>query len=152
VIPVVQSIVGDGREGRPIGDCERACIASIFELPLDAVPHFGAEPNWFLVLQRWLRPFGLVMESELWGPSESPVPAGHRWPSGWWIATVDSENFANTTHAVVMRGYYTTAGSDAMHEVAWDPSPRPRRTPYVFRGARWFAALDPAVIARAVRR
>jgi hypothetical protein len=153
VIPVVQSIVGDGQDGRPMGDCLRACVASIFELRLVDVPHFAAEPNWFLALQRWLAPLGLVSEHASYSePSSEPVPAGVAWPSGWWIATVDSENLPGHTHAVVMRGYYTTAGSDAMHEVAWDPSPRPRRTPYVFRGARWFAALDPAVIARAVRR
>jgi hypothetical protein len=117
------------------------------------VPHFAAEPNWFLALQRWLAPMGLVSEHAPYRePSTDPVPTGERWPSGWWIASVDSENFPGSTHAVVMRGLYTSDGSDAMHEVAWDPSPHPRRTPYVFRGARWFAALDPAIAARAVRR
>jgi hypothetical protein len=152
VIPVVQSIVGDGLDGRPMGDCERACIASIFELPLGEVPHFAAERNWFLALLRWLRPFGLVADLQVYAPSPRPIGRGALWPSGWWNATVNSQVFPGLTHAVVMRGTHTPDGSDAMHEVAWDPSPHPRTVPYLFSGSLAFAALNPAVIARAVRR
>lgn len=35
MIPVAQTIFT-----APKGDCFRACVASIFELPIDAVPHF----------------------------------------------------------------------------------------------------------------
>lgn len=47
---------------------------------------------------------------------------------GYWIASVLSSNFPNTTHAVVMLG----------SEVAHDPSPRTRRAPYVFVGDGFF--------------
>ncbi len=42
MIPVQQLVVGDGKDGRPYGDCTRACVASIFELPIDQVPNFAA--------------------------------------------------------------------------------------------------------------
>lgn len=90
MIPVMQQIVGDGLEGRPIGDCLRACVASIFELPLLDVPHFAElGPGWFQVMLEWLRPMGLVMQTEHWSLRDGPK----RWPAGWWIASVESENF-----------------------------------------------------------
>lgn len=142
MIPVVQSIVGDGKDGRPYGDCIRACVASIFELPIEQVPHFAAaEGNaWPRALARWLKPFHLAADRDDYREQPS-----RDWPrrmyDGWWIASVVSENIEGATHAVVM------------HEdkVVHDPSPFPRRTPYVFVGATWFCALDPALIARAVR-
>lgn len=131
-----------------MGDCLRACVASIFELPIEQVPHFAAaEPNWFNAIQRWLRPMGLVLDTEHHPPTDQPP----RWTMGWWIASVESENFPGQTHAVVMRGTMTEYGDgDAASwmDVAHDPSPNPRRTPYVFRGAYWFVALNPAAIAR----
>jgi hypothetical protein len=144
VKPVMQSIVGDGIDGRPMGDCIRACIASIFELPIEEVPHFAESPRgWFRSLQDWLRPMGLVMEHDEHQPVDAP-PSYHY---GWWMASVESENFEGGTHAVVMRGLLNP-GEGMAHEVAHDPSPHPRRTPYRFVGARYFVALDPAVIAR----
>lgn len=48
--PVPQSKVGAD------GDCLPACVASILELPLDAVPHFNAlyRENWKAGLDRFL--------------------------------------------------------------------------------------------------
>lgn len=145
MIPVVQSIVGDGRDGRPNGDCFRACVASIFELPLDQVPHF-LEPQvsrWFLRAQEWLKQFALALDYDS-HPAAARPP---RYPRGWWIASVESELFPGSQHAVVMRGIELDT-DEPPWRVAWDPSPRPRTTPYVFRGATWFVALDPAAIAR----
>lgn len=53
---------------------------------------------------------------------------------GWWIASVISENFEDSTHAIVMHG----------DQVAFDPSICERRTPYEFIGGEQFIALDPA--------
>lgn len=147
MIGVVQSVVGDGREGRPEGDCLRACFASIFEVSLFEVPDLST--NWIGASFDWLRRRGFVAENELWSQaSESPVPTGYRWPAGWWIADVSSGLFPGCRHAVVMRGYYTVDGSDAMNTVAWDPSPTTRTAPYVFYGATWFSALDPAAMRK----
>ena len=53
--PVEQREFGEGK-----GDCFRACVASIFELLLDQVPHFckGDADNWWDRLQKWLKPRG----------------------------------------------------------------------------------------------
>lgn len=61
----------------------------------------------------------------------SPHPDRH---DGWWIASVISENFEQSTHAIVMNG----------DMVAFDPSATPRRTPYAFIGGNIFVATDPA--------
>lgn len=146
MVPVSQSIVGDGKDGRPFGDCLRACFASIFELSIDEVPHFADEgKNWLVEAERWLKPMGLCVAFRRFrdGPHSSPP----WWPSGWWIASVESENFEGATHAVVMRGCWNDDRVDDWTAVAHDPSPHPRRTPYRFLGAHYFEALDPAVIA-----
>lgn len=153
MIPVVQSIVAAGDvPDRVPGDCVRACVASIFELRLEQVPHFVASPRgWYPAIQDWLRPMGLwLCHDDYNEPSTRPVPKGHRYPAGWWWASVNSENFPGSTHAVVMRGLYLPGREDP-DIVAHDPSPHPRRTPYLFHGARWFTALDPAVIVRGIK-
>ena len=46
------------------GDCFRACLASIFELPLEGVPDFGTDDedgSWYRELQAWLLPRNLCM-------------------------------------------------------------------------------------------
>jgi hypothetical protein len=51
---------------------------------------------------------------------------------GFWIASVISENFAGSTHAIVMQG----------NTVAFDPSTKSRRTPYQYVGEMTFVAQD----------
>ena len=53
---------------------------------------------------------------------------------GYWIASVISENFEDSTHAIVMLD----------RDVAFDPSTKPRRTPYQFIGWGTFVATDAA--------
>lgn len=38
--PVKQTIMHDPDSGK-YGDCQRACVASLLELPIEDVPHFG---------------------------------------------------------------------------------------------------------------
>jgi hypothetical protein len=60
--PVYQTIVDPGR-----GDCWRACIASILELPIEEVPNFVAEfadnpeITHYELCSNWLRERGLFM-------------------------------------------------------------------------------------------
>lgn len=57
--PVKQTILHDPENGK-FGDCFRACIASLLELPITAVPHFCDQynPSWFRELNEWLAPRG----------------------------------------------------------------------------------------------
>lgn len=46
--------------GMPEGNCFAACVASVLEVPLDSVPNFCAEKNWFERFAHWLRPKNLL--------------------------------------------------------------------------------------------
>ena len=52
--PVMQTL--DGPEE---GNCLQACIASLFELELEAVPHFVLKDDWVKALDAWLAQFDL---------------------------------------------------------------------------------------------
>ncbi len=53
------------------GNCLQACVASIFDLPLDQVPHFVAQQNWWGSLEAWLGERGLV---PIWVPRGDVFP------------------------------------------------------------------------------
>lgn len=97
-----------------VGDCFSACLASVLDLPLDEVPVFVAEPDWYGSCVRWLRARGihLVLLQGLdttWPwipPSDLPIIVGGPSPRGPWH------------HAVV--GIWR--GGGAM-EVLHDPHP-----------------------------
>lgn len=61
MIPVDQTrFGGPGSPPESLGNCYAACLASILELPLDAVPAaLGTTDDWWPKLQEWLHPFGL---------------------------------------------------------------------------------------------
>ena len=47
--------------GKPDGNCFQACIAALFEFPIEAVPHFWDETHpgeWFFKAQEWFRQQG----------------------------------------------------------------------------------------------
>ena len=76
--PVDQTVEGVG------GNCYQACLASVLDLPLDAVPHFVAiegptDPSsgalWFFEARLWLREtFGLDLYS--YDTADEPTPRG----------------------------------------------------------------------------
>ncbi|MHB1953445.1 MAG: hypothetical protein ACYCOU_06810 [Sulfobacillus sp.] len=76
MIPVDMLWVHDPENGI-VGDCFRACIASILELPAVSVPHFGAIDyasdnttnqtfEYLRELHDWLRPRGLAYMTQVW--------------------------------------------------------------------------------------
>ncbi|MEV6833492.1 hypothetical protein AB0N17_03005 [Streptomyces sp. NPDC051133] len=89
--PVTQSILHGDPSGRP-GDCLRAAVASLLELPLLAVPHFVEYEDWEERLAEFCRahryqpilrspdadvPYGMA-----WGPSERGVRHAVVWIDG----------------------------------------------------------------------
>lgn len=67
MIPVYQTIMHDPDNGQ-YGDCFRACIASLMELPIKEVPHFmhcnspeeaKDDTEAMIKLWKWLKPQGL---------------------------------------------------------------------------------------------
>lgn len=171
MIPVIQRISASGGDGKLPGDCVKCCVASVLELPYEAVPHFVAgewlvapravngmvagppeRVDWFTALNDWLRSAGWALHATNTSYYKNPLPHGpfkdtFDWydpydaPRSWspgqgsWIATVISENFERSTHAVVMLD----------GAVVHDPSTKPRRTPYKFVGETHFVATNPAM-------
>ena len=130
MIPVHQKIIHKG-----YGDCMRATIASLLELPLEAVPHFlmFSEGMWMRNMTMFWKANGYKYN----GSGYPARPAGKRvWFSngrkysnnarpqtplrledsfnGYFYASVPSLNFNNVGHALVM---------DMNGYCAHDPSP-----------------------------
>jgi len=99
---VDQSIVD-----KEYGDCTRACIATILDLPLDAVPNFMQfKDKWFKVFHNFL----LILDYAFYGtgfPRSVDKPNGHILSesinvNGLVMASVPSKTFENIGHSVVM--------------------------------------------------
>ena len=114
------------------GDCFRACMTSILGIPNDPkLPNIDDKGSWYLAWKKFLYPLGLDLIFE------------HRayWRREYWIASVQSKNFANTSHAIVMCG----------DKVAFDPSTKKRyRTGRnllsedIVKGGYYLEAIDPS--------
>lgn len=125
------------------GNCFAACIASLLEVPLDAVP----DPSPTLPYAEWEAVWlDALSKRNLWmvGLQVDPEdPEGLWWLSpGFWIASIPSLNLVTENgdpdrHAVVMRG----------DSLAHDPSPRNRRERVDRKdilAVRWLIPIDPA--------
>lgn len=57
--PHTQTILAerdDGHSGDGLpGDCLRAAVASLLDLPVESVPHFAVYVDWFWAMRRWAR-------------------------------------------------------------------------------------------------
>lgn len=106
------------------GDCMRAVIASLLELEMEQVPNFilfdakaprlnsKSPKHWTRVFRSFLESCGYTWESH--GHFESGDPVFEESIEGYFYAVVNSRNFKDTTHAVVM---------DMNGIVAHDPAP-----------------------------
>lgn len=80
--------------GEGYGDCFRACMATILQLPIEVLPN-DHSPMWPFAWKQLLRQFGLETVD---GNAQGPI-----WLEGFWIASVPSLNLpAPSTHAIVM--------------------------------------------------
>lgn len=98
-----RQLISDGEAG----DCMRACLTSMLDIPNDPSYLPGADDKeWFIKFRRFLMQFGIEMCNE------------HKamWRYGYWMASVPSLNFEGKTHAIVMKG----------DRVEFDPSTKKR--------------------------
>jgi hypothetical protein len=65
--PTKQTIFGDGKEGRPHGNCLSACVASLLELPIEEVPVFVEKEDWFGQLHKFISDKGYECHGSLYG-------------------------------------------------------------------------------------
>lgn len=117
MIPVVQSRTGAD------GNCLNACIASILELPLKAVPELGED--WLGDLNRFLARHGLRYRR---------VPM-YKKPSGW--STIEGVSPRGGLHACVAKD----------GELAWDPHPIEDGTGQGLVEPRYYGLLEPIRIS-----
>lgn len=106
--PIDQVIFDPGK-----GDCMAACIASILELPLDAVPNLSNLPkwNWTSIFISFMYHFGWEFEGMGYSSSINADEGIH----GYYIAGVPSANFKDCEHAIVI---------DRTGLCVHDPSPK----------------------------
>lgn len=103
MIPIDQEHLHDPEAG-VLGDCFRACIASVLEVPIAAVPHFALlGSRWSQVADGYLAALGREL---LWEKGDPPHDV-------WTIVTVKSPRGSDLKHSVI---YY---GGEMVH----DPHP-----------------------------
>jgi hypothetical protein len=101
--PVFQTIVAKGK-----GDCLRACVASMFELEIEQVPHFVLYKDWFNVFYQFLRIVDCEFEGTAYAFDEDDsdkkphLPSRDNLINGSIIAGVRSKTYKDAYHAVII--------------------------------------------------
>lgn len=124
------------------GDCMRACITSILNIPnTDKLPNFTEKTKEGHHNAGWPKWYKLLNEMGL----DFRYDEKQIWRSGYWIASIQSKNYKGSYHAVVMKG----------HEIAHDPSTKKRyRTgtnllgKKVVNGGYWIEITDVSLLPR----
>lgn len=83
------------------GDCTRACIASLFEIELDAIPNFITfGKDWFIPFWNYIKDSGY----DFYGTGFPKTRILSESPNidGFVMASVPSRTFKNVGHSVVM--------------------------------------------------
>lgn len=126
MIPVHQRVIEAGR-----GDCMAACIASILEMSLDAVPNPNDHAEGYhRGVEAFLRTQGMVAVKVLrpLEPTEHGLPLDYYNAVGLWcIASVPSQRFPGKHHAVVAQVQRPATGG---FRIALMHDPNPGNVPY----------------------
>lgn len=122
--PVFQTIVDSVR-----GDCERACVASILDLPIEEVPNFR-DPGiaWDDLLPHWAQRHGYAIIA----PKLDRSPDDYNWAAMGGVvalASVPSQKFEGGNHAVIVGWVPDEEHPDALQVVVLH-DPNPDNAPY----------------------
>lgn len=107
MIPVYQTVVE-----RHKGDCLRACVASMFELKIEQVPHFVLYKNWGHIMFHFYQGLGYNYQGTIF--SETELPKRKHLINGAILAGVPSKTFKGAVHAVLI---------NSRGKVIHDPNP-----------------------------
>lgn len=116
------------------GNCFAACLASVLELPLAALPEVHpADTDWWSTMQSWLATRGLTLLA--WPNGEHNAP-----PRGWGLAGTSPPELADVRNELGQRLGHTVVTFDG--RVVHDPHPFDDSGPI----KEWyaFAVLDPS--------
>lgn len=100
MIQVYQSICDAGR-----GDCQRAAVASLFDLELEQVPHFRLykDGQWFLVYYHFLMGIGYEFHgTSMAERHRDPARRNYDSIDGFFLATVPSRTIDGARHSVII--------------------------------------------------
>ena len=86
--------------------CCSACIASIFEIPIEDVPELPDNDTWIEVLNEWLDQFGLYTFAVTFAIKEQREVL-----KGYTLGGIKSKNFTDKDHCVVCYD----------GKIVWDP-------------------------------
>lgn len=97
-----QEFIHDPENG-VVGDCMRACIASVLELQREDVPHFGAMEGvtWLKEYVRWLNKHGFSVYTQFGDHDTHPVMQDDENP--YYFAIGRTPRHPEITHMVVCR-------------------------------------------------
>lgn len=116
---VTQTILYDPDQDEVVGNCLQAAVASLLNLPLEAVPHFAQFMWWPNALELWARGRGLMVKGE----RTTVVPDR--------LSIVGGTSPRGVMHVVVGYG----------GEIVWDPHPS-RDGLVKITDASWFVEWD----------
>lgn len=131
MIPVEQQVMAlfdEHGDNVQRGDCMRAAVASLFELPLEEVPHFVAYGDWWGVWTTWLEERGLRIANAFMTVDPEDPTQLKGWPGDvYWLATVKSPR--GKTRCCVCKGEKTTLRDwdDELSEYVEHETPQPCR-------------------------
>lgn len=133
--PVDQTEFGDKN-----GNCFPACLATLLELPVEAVPNFckGDPEDWYAHVQAWLRPMGYsAVDLRLWvkGSDWRPNP-------GQLCILSGKSPRGDFDHSVV--GIFANPHFRVLH----DPHPSRAGIDGEFKEATFLICMDPAPSAQ----
>jgi hypothetical protein len=171
------SVIDEHGDTVVAGDCMRACVASLFELPLLEVPHFVEHENWWQLWAEWLAARNLRLGNAYVSLDEDDPTVLNGWPGDiWWLASVRSPRFKtrcshckgtartdltypesgpSIRHDPSIACPYCDGGlSPGLHlvvmfgrEIRWDPHPQRELGHLGFVDGWEFRVIDPAKTA-----
>ena len=118
-----QTIIGNGENGEPKGNCFATCVACLLDLDVSAVPNFCAEEdgrNWWRSLVEWLAERGFSANVVGMGVKGSRGPSMARCFSELCIVSGKSPR-GEHHHSVI--GRMTGTGTGSLWELVHDPAP-----------------------------
>lgn len=169
MIPVEQQILAVFDEhGDCIvhGDCLRAALASLFELPIEEVPHFAESERWWGDWMDWLAERNLRIGTAFYTVSEDDPTKLNGWPGDiYWLACVLSPRIKARCHTCGGHGVANAEGAYCEpcngsgrvpgthmvvmygNEIAWDPHPQRTDGHLGFTHGYDLRVIDPARLA-----
>lgn len=100
MIPLDQTINGDGKNGNPVGNCWQACVASLLDLPLDQVPHFALESG-----EDWYRDTSLFVIKHTGFELACFVPGFPHTKTGGYVIGSGLSPRGAFNHSVILDGF-----------------------------------------------